>query len=399
MKPRRKIIAAGGAGYGGSSGGITIALSESSFAPTAQTGAADPDDDTFEISVIGGNADYTVSEGSAWMSVDIASGTVEVGSPDTITVSYDITGLSEDTYNGTITVASDDASNSPVTISVALEITAIPNALIQMDIRDDTTEWPDAISIYDKSYVEPCYWATSEMDTWLAANTGTVTVGSFAALKTPNVASGLGPGGFVETSIGTYNPNHDALGNCTNDVDMSALYDGIRGYYWYYYNESQASDGVYFYFGTRPTSGGTDYGSVCVATSRSGVGSIGSNDVGCFATDGEGNTLSAGTGTDADGKYNTIQFEFVKGSHLKIDLVAQPANAASYAAPTWPINTGSGNYEVLDLSGANYSSLVPMSPIFYVQSSTKANQVATISGMYLEYRAIDGSWETYTDAA
>ena len=89
-----------------------LALSESAFEPTGQEGSdTDPDDDTFEISVTGPDADYTVAVTEDWISVDIESGTVEEGSPDTITVSYDLDGLSKDTYTDTITVASANASN------------------------------------------------------------------------------------------------------------------------------------------------------------------------------------------------------------------------------------------------------------------------------------------------
>ena len=101
-----------------------LALDESAFTPSATTGGSDPSDDTFEISVTGPDADYTVAVGEAWCSVDIASGTVEEGSPDTITVSYDITGLAADEYTDTITVASGDVSNSPQTISVTLTVGA-----------------------------------------------------------------------------------------------------------------------------------------------------------------------------------------------------------------------------------------------------------------------------------
>jgi hypothetical protein len=62
--------------------------------------------------------------GGSWLSVTPASGAVAAGGNTTLTVSINLTGLTAGTYTGTITVTDPDASNSPQTVSITLNVTA-----------------------------------------------------------------------------------------------------------------------------------------------------------------------------------------------------------------------------------------------------------------------------------
>ncbi|UCH94066.1 MAG: hypothetical protein JSV88_27885 [Candidatus Aminicenantes bacterium] len=66
----------------------------------------------------GGTLNWTVSAVQGWISFSPSSGT----NSGYVTVSVDPTGLSADTYNGTITVSDPNAANSPQTVTVELNI-------------------------------------------------------------------------------------------------------------------------------------------------------------------------------------------------------------------------------------------------------------------------------------
>ena len=105
----------------------TIALSESLLEPTGVESGANPDDDTFDItnSAAGGRVNWSITNTQSWLTIDTTSGSTMVSpDSDTITVSYDITGLGADTYNDTITITDPHASNSPQTITVDLTVTS-----------------------------------------------------------------------------------------------------------------------------------------------------------------------------------------------------------------------------------------------------------------------------------
>jgi len=65
-----------------------------------------------------GTSSWTASSNSTWLTVTPGSGT-DAG---IITVSVNVTGLSEGTYNGTVKVADPGATNSPQSVSVKLQV-------------------------------------------------------------------------------------------------------------------------------------------------------------------------------------------------------------------------------------------------------------------------------------
>ena len=68
---------------------------------------------------------FTVSSDSDWLSVSPDSGT-STGSSNPHQVSVNINGLSEGTYNGQLTIADPNASNSPQTVDVTLTLSTEP---------------------------------------------------------------------------------------------------------------------------------------------------------------------------------------------------------------------------------------------------------------------------------
>ena len=71
----------------------------------------------------GGTLDYTITDDVGWLSLSPTSGT-STGEHDTITVTYDTSGLSAGNYSATITISDSSASNSPQTIPLSLTVNA-----------------------------------------------------------------------------------------------------------------------------------------------------------------------------------------------------------------------------------------------------------------------------------
>lgn len=98
-----------------------IALNRSRLDFGAVVSAGDPDSQTVSIENSGtGDMNWWVTEDADWLSCSPDSGT----GAGVVTVSVDISGLSAGTYNGAVTVGSLDASNSPQTVAVTLNVYA-----------------------------------------------------------------------------------------------------------------------------------------------------------------------------------------------------------------------------------------------------------------------------------
>jgi Viral BACON domain len=85
----------------------------------APIGGGNPANQTLDISNLGiGTVDWTASEDAPWLSISPTNG----AAPSTLTAAVDISGLSVGSYTGTITISSAQASNSPITVPVALTV-------------------------------------------------------------------------------------------------------------------------------------------------------------------------------------------------------------------------------------------------------------------------------------
>jgi len=103
---------------------IWVSTKKMSF--SAQERGADPSSQKIKIKNSGqGTLRYDISTDATWLEVNPDNGTSKTGEK-THTVSVDIAGLKEGTYDGTITVTDSNATNSPQTVSVSLKITKEP---------------------------------------------------------------------------------------------------------------------------------------------------------------------------------------------------------------------------------------------------------------------------------
>ncbi|MFN0084127.1 MAG: S8 family serine peptidase [Blastocatellia bacterium] len=98
---------------------ISVTPSSLSFAGTA--GGPAPASKTIALTNTGGGAlSWTAADDASWLSVSPASG----NAPATLTVSVNPAGLAAGAFNGTITITSTGATNTPVTVPVALQLSA-----------------------------------------------------------------------------------------------------------------------------------------------------------------------------------------------------------------------------------------------------------------------------------
>jgi hypothetical protein len=96
-----------------------ISIDKTRFYFGALAGANAPGSRSFTISNSGaGTLNWSIIDNAAWLSSNPTSGT---GSAQ-VTVSIDITGLNPGAYTGTITVSDPNASNSPQTVEITLNV-------------------------------------------------------------------------------------------------------------------------------------------------------------------------------------------------------------------------------------------------------------------------------------
>jgi hypothetical protein len=82
----------------------------------------DADAQSFTVSNGGGGTlEYAISDDAGWLSCAPASGT-STGEADTVTVNYSTSGLAVGVYTATITVSDPDATNSPRTVTVSMNV-------------------------------------------------------------------------------------------------------------------------------------------------------------------------------------------------------------------------------------------------------------------------------------
>ena len=92
----------------------------------AQEGGSNPSSQALKIKNTGsGTLQYQITDSANWLDVNPKSGSVQTGERNH-TVSVNIAGLQEGTYDGTITITDPDASNSPQQVDVTLNISEQP---------------------------------------------------------------------------------------------------------------------------------------------------------------------------------------------------------------------------------------------------------------------------------
>ena len=116
-----------------------ISLSTNSLNFSAVIGGANPASQTFTITNTGdanSTLDWTATDDAAWLTISPTSGSLGKDNSATVTVSVDITGLSTGTYNATITISDPNATNSPQTVSVTLNISSQQTFYIKGYVKD-----------------------------------------------------------------------------------------------------------------------------------------------------------------------------------------------------------------------------------------------------------------------
>jgi hypothetical protein len=97
----------------------TIALSPTKFNFNAVVGGSNPDPQNLYIHNSGGGTlNWTAEEDLDWLILSSYSGTA----PSTVTLSVDITGLDEGIYYGDVVISAEDATNSPQSVQVVLNL-------------------------------------------------------------------------------------------------------------------------------------------------------------------------------------------------------------------------------------------------------------------------------------
>lgn len=103
----------------------TAAVAPAAVTITFQTDQAAPAPQALAVSTSGEPVSFTAAaSGGAWVSVAPATGIAVAGSPVTLTVTLDTTGLVPAIYNGKITLNFSNAANKTIAVPVTLTVTA-----------------------------------------------------------------------------------------------------------------------------------------------------------------------------------------------------------------------------------------------------------------------------------
>ncbi|MCP4218326.1 MAG: hypothetical protein GY765_27060 [bacterium] len=195
----------------------SISVNNTQLTYSAIVNGGNPSPQTLSISNGGsGTLNWSITDNASWLSVSPNSGT---DSGD-MAVSVTVSGLSAGTHNGAITITDTNASNSPVTVNVTLNLSQTGQAVISIDKSaliysglEDGAAPPSQTFLVDNSGTGTLTWSISDTASWLAC---TPTSGSGAAEITASVdSSGL--------SEGTYSGTISISANASNSPQSIAV--------------------------------------------------------------------------------------------------------------------------------------------------------------------------------
>jgi hypothetical protein len=157
---------------------------------------------TFTVSNTGGGTlNWSVSDNRAWMSVSPSSGQNFGG----VVVTVNRTGLSAGAYTGTITVSDPNATNSPRTISVTMQVGGggsgspkikLNRKKLYFGATGSKITSPQKISV-SNSGTGTLNWSASDNKSWLNVSPKSGTNSGFIKVTASN--SGLSPGTYTGT--------------------------------------------------------------------------------------------------------------------------------------------------------------------------------------------------------
>jgi hypothetical protein len=179
---------------------------------SATVGGANPANQTLAISNSGGGTlNWSVSDNQPWLSLSPTSGS-STGETDNVTVSVSIAGLAAGSYTGTITISAPDATNTPQTTAVTLNVAApaapvisrSPAAMNFFATVGGANPTPQTLAI-SNSGGGTLNWSVSDDQPWLSLSP---TSGSSTG-ETDNVTVSVSIAGL-------------AVGNYTGTITISA---------------------------------------------------------------------------------------------------------------------------------------------------------------------------------
>jgi hypothetical protein len=104
----------------------TISLNPTTFQFSATQGGSNPSAQTLSIGnsgASGSTLNWSATDNATWLTLSPTSGSITAGGNQNVTLLANIAGLTDGTYNATITVTDPNATNSPRTAAVTLTVT------------------------------------------------------------------------------------------------------------------------------------------------------------------------------------------------------------------------------------------------------------------------------------
>ncbi len=172
------------------------------------TGASPPATQSVSVSSSGSALSYSVTTSAGWLSATPGSGST----PGTLSVSVNPSGLAVGTYNGTVSITSAGAANSPATVSVTFNVLAStprlrlsPGAFTFSYVVGGVQPGPQTLNV--SSGGVPIAFTVNTTPAWLSATPASGTTGTAVSLSVnpAGLAAGSYSGSVTITAAGAFN--------------------------------------------------------------------------------------------------------------------------------------------------------------------------------------------------
>ena len=176
----------------------TIQLDPVAIAVTADEGSTPPSEQIAVTNVGGGTLDWSAINQTGWISLNPPSGTGN----GTITLEFDLTGVTAGIYYDTIFVSDPAATNSPQYTVVTLTVEALPPTIhldpttITVTATEGTTPPSEQISITNTGG-GTLNWTAGNFDSWMTVTPASGVGDGILTLDFD--LTGLAPGTYVDT--------------------------------------------------------------------------------------------------------------------------------------------------------------------------------------------------------
>ena len=179
-----------------------LQLSTGALAYSSTAGAANPAAQSLAISNSGGGMlNWTATHNQNWLTLSASAG----AAPSSVTIGAVTTGLAPGTYTDTITISAANATGSPQTIAVTLNLATPPavlnlstSTLVFSGTTGDPSESPESVTITNTGG-GALNWSATHTQPWLTLPT---TTGAAPGMISVNVnLTGLAAGTYSDTII------------------------------------------------------------------------------------------------------------------------------------------------------------------------------------------------------